>query len=254
MILLIRLRSLILVLLYPIYLVTLSFVCVVLNLIFNNRKIDNFIVKLWAAGTCWMFGVRVKVFGESRVPKKIGCIYVFNHSSYFDIWAMSGYLPSFRFGSKIELFKIPVFGWALRRVGVLPIDRERRESVFRVYAEAKERIIRGDRFALAPEGTRQDSEKLGAFKSGPFVLALQCSAPIVPVIIRGANRVMPKNRFIPNWDRWTDEITLQILEPIETQGMEVNSKKELMERTRVEMQKALETKFDPSRESNNITY
>lgn len=240
MILFIRLRSLILVLFYPIYLVGLSFICVLLNLLFNNRKIDNWIIKLWAAGTCRMFGVRVKVTGENLVPKKTGCIYVFNHTSYFDIWAMSGYLPSFRFGSKIELFKIPIFGWAIKRVGVLPIDRERRESVFRVYAEAKERIIKGDRFALAPEGTRQDTEKLGPFKSGPFVLALQCSAPIVPVIIRNASRVMPKDSFIPNRNRWTDEITLQILEPIETQHLGLSAKKELMDHVHGIMEKALE--------------
>lgn len=231
MIVLIRLRSLILVLLYPIYLVTLSFICVVLNLAFNNRKIDNFIVKLWAAGTCRMFGVNVVINGEEKIPKKTGCVYIFNHASYFDIWAMSGYLPSFRFGSKIELFKIPVFGWALKRVGVLPIDRERRESVFRVYAEAKERILRGDRFALSPEGTRQDDDrKLGPFKSGPFVLAIQCSAPLVPVIVRGAARVMPKKRFIPNWDRWSDTITLDILDPIETKDLRPENKKELMAR------------------------
>lgn len=240
MILLIRMRSLVLALLYPIYLVACSAACLFFNIIFNDRKIDNFIIKFWAGGTCKMFGVGVKVNGEDKIPKKTGCIYVFNHTSYFDIWAMSGYLPSFRFGSKIELFKIPVFGWAIRRVGVLPIDRERRESVFRVYAEAKERIIKGDRFALSPEGTRQDTEKLGPFKSGPFVLAIQCSAPLVPVIIRNASRVMPKNWFIPNWNRWTDEITIDILDPVETKDLTVDSKKELMEKTHEIMERALE--------------
>ena len=67
MLLFIRLRSLILVLLYPIYLVVLSGISVVLNILFNNRKIDNFIVKVWASGTCRMFGVRVKVNGAERV-------------------------------------------------------------------------------------------------------------------------------------------------------------------------------------------
>jgi 1-acyl-sn-glycerol-3-phosphate acyltransferase len=239
MILLIRLRSIILVLLYPFYLIFLSAICVALNLIFNNRKIDNFMIKLWAGGTCVMFGVKVRVINEDKIPKKTGCIYIFNHASYFDIWAMSGYLPSFRFGSKIELFKIPIFGWALRRVGVLPIDRERRESVFRVYAEAKERILKGDRFALAPEGTRH-TEGLGPFKSGPFVLAIQCSAPLVPVIIRNAARVMSKNSIFPNWNRWTDEITLEILDPIETKDLTVDAKKELMDSTRVIMAAALE--------------
>lgn len=244
MIVLIRLRSILLTMLYPIYLVALSSICLLMNLIFNSRKIDNLIIKLWASGTCRMFGVRVKVYGEEKIPKKTGCVYIFNHASYFDIWAMSGYLPSFRFGSKIELFSIPVFGWAIRRVGVLPIDRERRESVFRVYAEAKQRILNGDRFALAPEGTRQDSEKLGPFKSGPFVLAIQCSAPLVPVIIRGASRVMPKSNFIPNWNRWSDEITLQVLDPIETQGMDVNEKKVLMERAHGLMKTALDSQIE----------
>lgn len=241
MLLLIRLRSLVLASLYPIYLLTLSFLCILLNVIFNNRKIDNWIIKFWAASTCRMFGVRVTVNGETHIPKKAGCIYVFNHTSYFDIWAMSGYLPPFRFGSKIELFSIPIFGWAIRRVGVLPIDRERKESVLKVYAEAKERIIKGDRFALAPEGTRQNTEKLGPFKSGPFVLALQCSAPIVPIIIRNASRVMPKNQFFPNWNRWTDDIILDVLEPIETKQLNLEAKKELMDRVHNTMEKALES-------------
>lgn len=215
-------------LIYPLYLSVLSFIVAVLNLALNKRPIDNFLIKLWARGTCMMFGVRVHVEGLHNIPQKMGCIYVFNHTSYFDIWAMSGYLPSFRFGAKIELFKIPIFGWAIRRVGVLPINRERRESVFQVYSEAKNRIMNGDRFALSPEGTRMDKEELGPFKSGPFILAVQCEAPLVPVIIRNASRVMPKDSFLPNWNSLSDDIYLQVLPPYETKGRSLDEKKDIM--------------------------
>ena len=70
-------------------------------------------------------------------------------------------------------------------------------------------------------------------------MALQCSAPIVPVIIRGASRVMPKQHFVPMWNYWSEEITLEILEPIETENLDVNSKKELMDRTWTAMDRAL---------------
>lgn len=225
-------RSIIATLLLPIHTGICSILMIVATLVLNNRTLEDEIIYYWTRVICWMFGVKVKVVGLENRPAG-GFIYVFNHSSFFDIFAMAGYLGSFRFGAKIELFKIPVFGWAMRRAGILPIARERREEVFKVYREAEARIKAGERFALAPEGTRQPDEKvLGKFKSGPFVFAINARAPLVPVIVKGASGVMPKGDFLPNWGRWTSTITLHVLPPVDTSSFTVETRPQLQEKVR----------------------
>ncbi|MFM6927243.1 MAG: lysophospholipid acyltransferase family protein [Bdellovibrio sp.] len=204
---------------------------VIANILFNNRKIEDQIVYMWTRPLCWVFGVKVVVKGLENRPKG-GYIYVFNHTSFFDIFAMSGWLGSFRFGAKIELFKIPIFGMAMRRAGILPIARHRREEVFKVYKAAEERVARGERFALAPEGTRQKTEQLGSFKSGPFVLAINAKAPIVPVVIKGAAAIMPKGHWIPNWGVWSRTITLEVLPAVDVTEYTIENRPQLQERVR----------------------
>lgn len=204
---------------------------VIANILFNNRKIEDQIVYMWTRPLCWVFGVKVVVKGLENRPKG-GYIYVFNHTSFFDIFAMSGWLGSFRFGAKIELFKIPIFGMAMRRAGILPIARHRREEVFKVYKAAEERVARGERFALAPEGTRQKTEQLGPFKSGPFVLAINAKAPIVPVVIKGAAAIMPKGHWIPNWGVWSRTITLEVLPAVDVTEYTIENRPQLQERVR----------------------
>ncbi|MGE5085369.1 MAG: lysophospholipid acyltransferase family protein [Bacillota bacterium] len=218
-----------------VYLIVSTFIVstsiVIVNILFNNRKIEDQIVYLWTRPLCWVFGVKVVVKGLENRPKG-GYIYVFNHTSFFDIFAMSGWLGSFRFGAKIELFKIPIFGLAMRRAGILPIARSRREEVFKVYKAAEARIANGERFALAPEGTRQKTERLGPFKSGPFILAINAKAPIVPVVIKGASAIMPKGHWIPNWGVWSRTITLEVLPAVDVSGYTIEDRPELQERVR----------------------
>lgn len=221
------LRSLLMALMFPLFTAILSIVCVILSYTFRSRKIDDQVVVFWGRATCWMFGVRVQVKGLENLPRGKGAVLLFNHTSFFDIFSMVGYIPSLRFGAKIELFKIPFFGPAMRQVGNLPIDRARRENVFKIYDKAQERIQGGERFALAPEGSRMEIESLAPFKAGPFIFAINAQAPIVPVIVRGASRILPKGHAIPNREAWTNSIELIILPPIETKGMNVEQRPEL---------------------------
>jgi 1-acyl-sn-glycerol-3-phosphate acyltransferase len=228
------LRSLLMAALYPAVLMFFSIVAIVMNLVLNNRRLDDIWALWWGQASCAMFGVKVKVRGQENIPAG-GCIYLFNHTSFFDIFAMQGSLRGFRFGAKIELFKIPIFGIAMRRMGALPIARERRDEVFRVYEAAQHRIERGEKFALAPEGTRQTEEKLGSFKAGPFVFAINAHAPLVPVVIRGAAPILPKGHWIPNHDVWSREITIDVLPAVSTEGVEIKDRPMLQEKVRNEM-------------------
>ena len=102
------------------------------------REFGNRVICTWAEVTLKLFGVRVIEIGRENLIQG-SCLYVFSHTSFFDVFAMTARLSGMRFGAKIELFKIPIFGPAMRMAGVLPIERNNREKVIRVYEKATER-------------------------------------------------------------------------------------------------------------------
>ena len=228
---LIAMRSILMMVLYIPVLMIFSVLSITLNLVLNNRALEDVIAIWWGRISCGMFGVSVRIHGLENVPPG-GCIYLFNHTSWFDIFAMQAVLKGFRFGAKIELFSIPVFGMAMRRLGALQIAREKRDEVFKVYQAAQHRIENGEKFALSPEGTRQREEILGPFKSGPFVFAINAKAPLVPVVIHGAAAVMPKESWIPNANRWTRTITVTVLPEVSTLSYDLKQRPVLQEKVR----------------------
>lgn len=223
-------RSILMTLIYPVFLLITSGIGVVLNLLFNSRHIDNRVIKTWCRLTCWMFGVEVAVKGEENLKTQAGCLLLFNHTSFFDIFALHSYVSNLRFGAKIELFSIPIFGVAMRRTGVLPIARTKIEEVIKVYQDAEVRVRNGEKFALAPEGTRQDRETLGPFKSGPFIFAINSKAPVVPVIIRGASEVLDNHSLVPNLGRWKRTIRVEFLPAVDSTSYTIEQRGDLQRR------------------------
>ncbi len=121
------------------------------------------------------------------------CIYVANHQSLLDIPAIILAMPcGFRFVAKRTLFHIPIFGWAIRLAGFIPIDRSDREGAIRSLASAAERVRRGTSIIIFAEGTRSADGRLQPFKKGGFLLALQAGVPIVPVSIQGGHDILAK--------------------------------------------------------------
>lgn len=184
---------------------------------------------LWSKAVLWFYGVHVKRDGLEKLPVAGGAILIFNHQSHFDIPAVTAFAERrLRYGAKIELFKIPFFGPAIRASGCLPIARENRQEVLRIYEEASEKFREGVIFALAPEGTRQSLPVIGAFKKGPFVFATRGQVPVVPVVIEGADRVMPKGHLLVNVGRWKRTIQVRACDPIFPDRIDINDEKMLM--------------------------
>jgi len=217
----------------PIFLLVtaiLSLTALALNFIFHSRKLDNAMVYIWASTTCWLFGVRIHVTGLENFPSdRQGALIVFNHSSFFDIFALTKVFPQLRFGAKSELFNIPIFGFAMRRIGILSIARQNREEVFKIYEEAKIRFQKGEKFALAPEGGRFHADNLAPFKSGPFLFSMSAQAPLVPIVIHGAHECLPKKDFIANKDRWCRDIFLTVLPMVSTENFAKENRSQLQE-------------------------
>lgn len=227
--LLIYIRSLISAVLFILLTVILAALGITSNIIFNRRKFDNWIMTSWGKSACFLFNVKVQISGLENLKKARGAIILFNHSSFMDVLAMCGYLNNIRFGAKIELFKIPFFGACMRRFGVLPIARNNREEVFKVYEEAKVRFAKGEKFGLSPEGGRFHGNELFNFKTGPFVFAITSGVPVIPLVIKGAYEVWPKGSMLANSDRWSRKVELHLLEPIETIDFTVETRSKLQD-------------------------
>lgn len=202
-------------------------ICAVLNsLTFNNRKWYDVIISTWAQFACFIFNVKVKLHDTQHIPDA-GAVFLFNHSSFFDVFALAGAVPEIRFGAKIELFSIPFFGAATKRVGTLPIARGSREEVFKVYSEARPRIKNKEKFGLSPEGGRFYGPNLFPFKAGPFIFAITSGAVLVPVIIKGAYECLPKSRMLANTDRWERHIDIYFMKPISVEGYTNETRQDL---------------------------
>ncbi|GIL18329.1 MAG: hypothetical protein BroJett040_20800 [Oligoflexia bacterium] len=230
--LLIWTRSFIVILFFfPLLTLTLSVLSIPYTILTGDRRLIEWCAWVWGKWTLKLFSIELEVQGLNHIPQK-SCLFLFNHGSFVDIFALASIVPKLKFGAKIELYKIPVFGTAMRAAGMLPIARSNREEVIRIYQQAKLRTDQGEQFALAPEGSRHSGHGIGQFKSGPFIFAIQCGIPIVPVVIRGAKEVWPKGAFVPCTQSWSARLKVDFLVPISTIEYDLESRRELSDKVR----------------------
>lgn len=230
---------------FPLWTIVMCSLNLLNNFTIQNRAINDWMISRWCRVNCWMFGVKLRAHGAQNLPAGT-CLLLFNHTSFFDIFAIQSLVPDVRFGAKIELFRIPLFGPAMRRIGVLPIARGRLEEVLRVYKEAEPRAAAGEKFALAPEGGRNSGEKpLLNFKSGPFLFAVSAQTPIVPVVVDGAREVWPKGHLVPQTLGLTTVIDVYFLPLIPVTGVTPDGKQKLQAQTYQEMSEKMRELGEP---------
>jgi 1-acyl-sn-glycerol-3-phosphate acyltransferase len=195
----------------------------------RNGNVLHLIARFWANSILWVGRVKTRVTGAEKLTPGRSYIYMPNHQSNADIPLLLGRLPvQFRWLAKAELFKIPIFGRAMRGVGYISIDRSNRKSAFESLARAARTIRNGTSVLIFPEGTRSRDGRLLSFKKGGFVLAVDSGVPIVPVIIRGTRNIIPKGHFMIR----PAPVTMQILDPVETADYTRKTKDALLERIR----------------------
>jgi len=183
----------------------------------------------WAHDILKAAGTPVIAEGLDRIPRDQPIMYVSNHSSMFDIWALFATLPgSVRFVAKRELFHIPLLGPAMRAAGHIPIDRTARKSAFAAYDEATRLIQLGISPVVFAEGTRSPTGELLPFKNAPFGLAIAAQVPIVPLYVHNTFEILPKGarRLRPR------PIRLLVGTPIQTAGLTLEDRTRLRDEVR----------------------
>ena len=210
---------------------------IIVSLLDNRGELPHKFARLWARSVLFASRVNVTVKNNSKIDPAEPYIYMCNHQSNFDIPVLLAYLPvQFKWLAKAELFRIPVFGYAMKRAGYISIDRSNLTSAILSFKRAARIISRGVSVIIFPEGTRSLDGEIGPFKKGGFILAVESGVPIVPVIIHGTWPIMPKNRLFIN----PGNVVLEIGTPIESSKYDRNTKDDLMNRTREVIRRSFE--------------
>lgn len=139
------------------------------------------------------FVLNVKVIGRENFPREGGCLVCLNHVGAADVIAASAVCSrQLRYLAKKELFKVPVIGWLIRRLGACPLDRG--GSDVAAIRKSISLVEEGEMVALFPQGHRQPGKSPidTPIRSGAGMIAHRAKCPILPVCIR-----MKKMRYAP---------------------------------------------------------
>jgi len=139
---------------------------------------------------------RYQVVGKP--PPTIGpYLFVPNHQSMFDAFMLASAIPYHTSAvAKVEAFSIPLFGFMIRRLGVISINRRDHRNSMLGIGSGVEKIKAGIPVIIFPEGTRSKDGEVAVFKPGAFKLALESQAIIVPIGISGSYDCQPAKSWI----------------------------------------------------------
>jgi 1-acyl-sn-glycerol-3-phosphate acyltransferase len=173
-----------------------------------------------AVSRVWMDGLQVllrhlvgldyEVRGRANLPAG-PAIYAFKHQSAWETLVTHLLLPQAAIVLKRELMQIPLFGWCLRRTGMIGIDRAGRTRALRSLIEgARAALARGVPVIIFPEGSRTAPGRHVPYHPGVAALYLQLGRPVVPVA-HNSGLFWSRRSFVKRPGR----IVVQFLEPIE---------------------------------------
>lgn len=187
------------------------------------------LARLWARILLSLSRIPVEVYGRHNVLRDKPQIFAANHQSDVDTLVALACLPvPFRWIAKKELFRIPLFGTAMRNAGYIPIDRKNHESALKSLERAAQIIRKGHSVMTFPEGTRSIDGTIQRFKQGTFHLAIRAGVPVVPVTIIGSGAVMPRRSLKIKPGR----VKLIIDRPIDVSGYTIETRRQLIDDVR----------------------
>ncbi|HTX45840.1 MAG TPA: HAD-IB family hydrolase [Solirubrobacteraceae bacterium] len=164
-------------------------------------------------------GVHLNVVGEENLWSDRPAVFIFNHQSSIDVAIIGALVRRDLTGvAKVEAARDPRFAPIGFVTDVVYIDRSNSKQARAALKPAVDRLRSGTSIAIAPEGTRSPTPRLGRFKKGAFHLAMQARVPLVPIVIRNAGDVMWRGSLVIR----PGTIDVAVLDPISTRGWKVS--------------------------------
>jgi len=198
-------------------LTTVAIVIAVLLLFWLPSRRRRLFVMPWVRFVVWLsehlLGIRMRVKGAENVPTG-PCVILSKHQSAWETFALQLIFPLTSFVYKRELNWLPFFGWGLRLMPFVAIDRGAGKAALRqVIERGKRRLAEGYSVIVFPEGTRVAPGERRPFKIGGAMLAVAAGVPAVPVA-HNSGECWPRRAFLKR----PGVVTVSVGPPIETAG------------------------------------
>jgi len=223
------LRTIILAIALPVITLPLCLLILIISVFSPNARVLDGMVRFWSWVLVRLAGIRLTVEGSENMRGDQRYVVVANHKSWFDITCLVLAIPQrMRFMGKISLFKIPIFGWALSRLGFIPIDRKNRSTAVQSFDLAASRIRQGYSVLIFPEEGRSRTRDMRPFQRGAFLLAMKSELPILPVAVDGTYDVMRAGA----WKVTPGPVFIRFGTPIETAGVSIRERQRLADEAR----------------------
>jgi len=197
-----------------------------------DRKFGDKMLRWWSSRLLSAVDVKYSVNDPFNVKIEPGRRYIImsNHSSHYDIpliiMSING---SIRMLTKKELFKVPLWGKGMKAGEFIAIDRHDLEQAKKDLKAAREKMESGIVLWIAPEGTRSKTGKLGEFKKGGMIMAIESGATIIPVGIIGSGAILPPK----TWDFYLgQQVKINIGQPIDASKYTLEQKDGLINEVR----------------------
>jgi 1-acyl-sn-glycerol-3-phosphate acyltransferase len=151
-------------------------------------------LEIAAAGVVRATGTRITFGGLQNIPASGGAVIAINHTSYVD-WLPAALAAKhrgrrMRFMIKAEMNEVKPVAFLIRHTKTIPVDRTHGADA---YAHAVDALRAGEIVGVYPEATISRSFELKGFKSGAARMARDAQAPIVPLVVWGAQRIWTKD-------------------------------------------------------------
>ena len=178
-----------------VYTIVLGTLSILSTLVDRTGNAAHWCARAWSWLILSTTGVQVHSAGLERVPQDGTYVFVSNHQSIYDIPVLFATLPfQLRIIAKESLGRFPFLGWHLRRSGHLLVDRSNPDRAG-ILSRWRELVSNRISLIIFPEGTRSTDGRVGRFRGGSFLLALEAGLTIVPVSVSGTIDVMKKGEL-----------------------------------------------------------
>ena len=196
----------------------------------HGRALE-FLIKTGCRSVLFVCGIRLRVSGRENVLPGRQYVVMMNHVNFFDPFVFYAAFPGAARGAEEEShFRWPFYGGTIRRIGMFPIDRKNTEraveSLRRAAAWVRERP--GFSFGIMPEGGRTRDGRLGPFKRGGFLMALETGFDILPMVQSGAYRINHKGTRLIR----PGKVDIAVEPAVPAAGIGKENVEELIERVR----------------------
>lgn len=200
---------------FPLIIVVTLFTAIFTILCFpwKNGKAPRAVQVFWSRSVLWFLLIPIKVTGQENVDPKQSYVFVANHQSFLDVFAVYGWLPNnFKWLMKKEIRKVPFVGTACAVAGHIFVDRSNPRAALQSMDHIKKELVDGISTVIFPEGTRTKTGEMGRFKQGAFKIAMDMGLPVVPLSLGGFFKAMPSGQIFANP---RSRVSLHIGKPID---------------------------------------